>query len=57
MVMRLPDVPDRVKSPTVCVVPPMNKIVEGCVELVMSSNVFDPVMVSVPAPPWIRLAA
>jgi len=55
MVTKLPAVPARLKLGTVCVVPAVKVTVDGCEESVMSLKVLLPLMVSVPAPPWLRL--
>lgn len=55
MVTKFPAVPDKLKLDTVCVVPAVKVTVEGCTVSVMSLKVLDPVMVNVPAPPWLRL--
>lgn len=55
MVIKFPAVPDRPKADTVCVVPAVNVTVAGWVLLVMLLKVLEPLMVSAPAPPWLRL--
>ena len=55
MVIRLPDVPDKLKLLNVLVVPAVNRIDAGWVVLVMLLNVFEPVMVKAPAPPWLSV--
>ena len=51
IVIRLPDVPDRLKLLNVLVVPAVNSTDAGCTVFVMLLNVFEPVMVKAPAPP------
>lgn len=51
IVIKLPDIPDRVKSVNVCVVVAVNVIVLGRVVAVKSPNELLPDMVSAPAPP------
>jgi hypothetical protein len=56
IVMRLPEVPARLKPEVNVVVVLDGKVmVAGCVVLLMSANVFAPVIVSAPAPPWLRV--
>lgn len=55
IVTKLPAVPARLKLDTVCVVPAVKVTVDGCTVSVMSLKVLEPLMVSVPAPPWSRL--
>lgn len=55
MVIKFPAVPDKPKLDTVCVVPAVKVTVAGWVLLVMLLKVLEPLMVSVPAPPWLRL--
>jgi hypothetical protein len=54
-VTRLPAVPARLRADTVVVVLAGSVTVAGCVVLLMSLNVFAPVIVRAPAPPWDRL--
>jgi hypothetical protein len=53
--MRFPAVPLRLKLVNVVVVPDVNRTEAGCTEFVMLVNVFAPVIVSAPAPPWLRV--
>ena len=55
MVIRLPAVPDKLKLLNVLVVPAVNRIDAGWVVFVMLPNVFEPVMVKAPAPPWLSV--
>ena len=55
MVTKLPAVPDRLKLVNVLVVPAVNRTDVGRTVVVMSLNVFDPVMVNAPVPPIDRL--
>lgn len=54
-VIRLPAAPDRLKLVNVLVVLAGNVIVAGCTVFVMLSNVFAPLIVRAPAPPWFRV--
>jgi len=51
MVIKLPDVPDKLKLVNVLVVPAVNNTDAGWVVFAMLLNVFEPVMVNAPAPP------
>ena len=53
IVIKLPDVPDKLKLLNVLVVPVVNKTDVGWVVFVMLLNVFEPVTVKAPAPPWL----
>ena len=55
MVTKFPAVPDKLKLLNVLVVPAVNKTDVGRTVVVMSLNVFDPVMVNAPVPPIDRL--
>ena len=55
MVTRLPAVPLRLKSPNVFVVAAVKRTDVGCTVFVMLVNVFEPVIVKAPAPPWLRV--
>ena len=55
MVIRFPDVPERLKLVNVLVVAAVNSTDAGWVVFVMLLNVFDPVMVKAPAPPWLSV--
>jgi len=52
IVIRFPAVPDKLKLVNVFVVPAVNKTDAGWTVLVMLLNVFEPVMVKAPRPPW-----
>ena len=54
-VIRLPLVPETVNALTVVTVLAGNVIVAGCTVLVMLVKVLAPVIVSAPAPPWLRV--
>ena len=54
-VTRLPDVPDALNALTVCVVPEVNRIDAGDTVLVISANVLLPLIIKVPAPPWLSV--
>ena len=55
MVIRFPAVPDKLKLLNVLVVPAVNRTDAGWVVFVMLPNVFEPVMVKAPAPPWLSV--
>ena len=55
IVMRLPAVPFRLKLLNVVVVPAVKRTDAGCTVFVMLLNVFAPVIVSAPAPPWLMV--
>jgi hypothetical protein len=55
MVIRFPAVPDKLKLLNVVVVPAVNKTDAGCTVFVMLLNVFEPVIVKEPAPPWLSV--
>ena len=55
IVTRLPAVPDRLKLVKVLVVLAGNVTVVGRTVFVMFVNVFAPLMVRAPAPPWFRV--
>ena len=60
IVKTFPAVPNAVKLETVCVVPAVNVIVVAFVavyELVIFANVFEPVIVNAPEPPWSNVIA
>lgn len=52
-VTKLPTVPVRLKSENVFVVEAGIVMVAGCTVFVILANVFDPVIVSAPVPPWL----
>ena len=55
IVIKLPAVPFTLKSATVVVVLAGKVMVAGCTVLVMSANVFAPVITNAPAPPWLSV--
>ena len=55
MVIKFPAVPDKLKLVNVLVVPAVNNTDAGCTVFVMLLNVFEPVMVKAPAPPWLSV--